>query len=92
MTGGLALRLSFNGADGPKVDSIVEALRSAGFDILGASARGVDARAPREVIEGFFGVPIAGGGQPRFAAEPKDGRLPPGPDYRAYFPRRPELF
>jgi hypothetical protein len=92
VTGGLAIRLSFDSADQLLVGNIVEALRSAGFQVLGFSTRGIDARASREVIERFFEVPVCDTGQPRFDGEPKFDRLPRGANYRAYFPRPPQLF
>jgi len=92
MPAGLAIRISFDKVDDALVNRIVGSLKSAGFEVVGASARGVDAGATREVIEKFFEVPVSETAQPRFAGEPKFERLPQGPTYRAYFPRPPQLF
>jgi hypothetical protein len=88
----LAVRLSFDNVDQLLVDRIVDGLRSAGFQVLASSMRGIDARAQREVIQEFFEVPVSDTAQPQFAREPKFERLPKGPHYRAYFPRPPQLF
>jgi hypothetical protein len=92
MVAGLAIRLSFDNVDEVLVDRIDDSLRSAGFQVVGSSMRGIDARATREVIEQFFAVRVRDTAQPQFASEPKFERLPPGPNYRAYFPRPPQRF
>jgi hypothetical protein len=88
----LAIRVSLNNGDEVLVERVIGVLRRAGFEILGSSTRGVDARAKREVIESFFEVPVRDAVPPQFAGEPRFERLPEGTSYRAYFPRPPQHF
>lgn len=88
----LALRLSFDGADERLAEGVAKTLSAHGFQILGRSARGVDVSADRTSIEDFFKASIGTEAAPQFANEPSFDRLPTGQGYRAYFPKKPELF
>lgn len=88
----LAVRLSFEKADESLAKKVAETLSVHGFEILGRSARGVDVSADRTAIEDFFKASIGAEAAPQFASEPSFDRLPVGQGYRAYFPRKPELF
>ena len=72
----LTIRLSFDKADERIAGTIADVLRSSGIEVVGSSARGIDAQAPREVIEDFFQVPVSGTSRPQFAQEPEFRRLP----------------
>lgn len=88
----LALRLSFDKLDSRLAEEVAKTLSDHGFRILGRSARGVDVSADRAAIEDFFKASIADQTTPQFASGPHFDRLPAGQGYRAYFPRKPELF
>ena len=92
MPGQIAVRISIDDGDGALVSNIRATLEAAGFDVLGSSDRGVDASAPQEVMERFFGTTVTGDASPRFSGQPKLDRLPKNAAYRVYFPRRPEHF
>jgi hypothetical protein len=91
MTDQLTVRLFFRDADESMVVRIAEELRAAGFQIFGSSMRGITASASREIIEHFFKIPVSDAGQLQFGGQPNFDRLPLGPNYRAYFPRPPEM-
>jgi hypothetical protein len=88
----VALRVSVSRPDQRLAEQVADTLRSAGLEVVGISARGVDAHGPPAALEALFGASVSTGSTPGFSSEPRFDRLPPGAEYRAYFPRKPEHF